>query len=106
MYSKKESAIERDIVYYLTVVRKIFCFKLKDQTRRGENLVFRKPRYGELAGIADLCVFHKGRVDWIEVKSKTGRQSPHQKAFEAECKKEGINYYLVRDFKEVMKIYE
>jgi len=106
MYSKKESAIERDIIYYLTVVRKIFCFKLRDQIYCGKDGIHRAPPFGCIKGQPDLCVFFNGRVDWIEVKSKTGRQSPHQKAFEAECKKEGINYYLVRDFKEVMKIYE
>ncbi len=46
-------------------------------------------------GVPDLIAFHQGRgLFFIEVKSRTGRQSKAQQQFETLCRRSGIPYIL------------
>lgn len=54
-------------------------------------------------GLADLYVMGRGRSAWIEVKSVTGKQSDHQRGFEADCRRAGIAYFLWRSETEAME---
>ncbi len=55
-------------------------------------------------GMADLCAMKDGRTLWVEVKTPTGRQSEHQKAFEAMVKACGGEYFMARDGLDVVGI--
>jgi hypothetical protein len=55
------------------------------------------------AGVADMAVVRDGRTVWVEVKTATGKQSAHQKAFEAAVKAHGGEYIVaskLEDLKE------
>lgn len=58
-------------------------------------------REGVVAGVADLCVLY-GNGDhnglYIEMKTKTGKQQPTQKAFEEHCVKQGYKYVICNSF--------
>lgn len=56
-------------------------------------------------GIADLYCRHSvhGEV-WIEVKTKTGRQSMWQKQFQDDIASHGGRYFLARSLDDVLKL--
>ena len=52
-------------------------------------------------GLPDILCFKEGRVVMVEVKTPTGKLSEHQKAFQAECEREGVTYIVARGIAEV-----
>lgn len=48
--------------------------------------IFRRPSKYQINGVSDILGIYKGRMICLEVKSKTGKLSPHQKAFLDEMK--------------------
>jgi hypothetical protein len=55
-----------------------------------------------IRGASDIIAIRShGRVLFVEVKSETGTQSKHQKLFEANLRKRGVHYILVRSVKEL-----
>jgi hypothetical protein len=55
---------------------------------------------GLYKGAADLLVVYRGWVGFVELKTETGTQSPHQRQFEAHCIEAGLPYKLVRSLAE------
>ena len=51
---------------------------------------------GTRAGVADLIFYFKGNMHCFELKTKTGRQQPTQKAFEDTVRAQGATYRIVR----------
>lgn len=59
---------------------------------------------GLLAGAPDLQILLPGAsVIFLEVKNEKGRQSPGQKQFEANARKLGFTYHVVRSLDDVRK---
>ena len=58
---------------------------------------------GVYKGISDLTAIKKGRVLFIEVKSKKGVQSKHQIDFERDVKESGSHYILARSVDDIDK---
>ena len=57
---------------------------------------------GTRPGVADLSfVLPGGRAAFIELKAPKGRQSPEQKAFEADCTTNNAPYAVCRSIEEV-----
>ena len=60
-------------------------------------------RWGMRAGVPDLVILHNsGLVDWVEVKSATGRLSPEQTAFSDSLQRVGAYFKVVRSLDELM----
>jgi hypothetical protein len=59
---------------------------------------------GVIAGVSDLTVIFLFFVIWVEVKTKTGRQTPLQKEFQNKVEKLGYHYFVVRSLEDFMKI--
>lgn len=55
---------------------------------------------GAMAGVSDLICVTPQKVLFIELKSKTGRQSVEQKAFEEKIKSLGFEYHIIRSLDE------
>lgn len=53
-------------------------------------------------GLPDIIVVAGGQFIALEVKSAIGKQSPDQKLIEAEIKKHGGKYFLVRSLEDVI----
>ena len=51
---------------------------------------------GMRKGISDLTVIGNGRIVFLELKTKTGRQSDAQKIFENKVESNGFRYILAR----------
>ena len=61
---------------------------------------------GVLTGVSDLIVVLPNHIMFIEMKSKTGRQSLEQKQFQQKIEKLGFQYHLVRSFDEFHNLIE
>ena len=83
-----ESAILKAIRQYLTAF--------------GWHVVRIQQGMGCHKGIADLHALRNGRSVWIEVKTPTGRQSEHQRAFEREVTAHGGEYIVARCVEDVV----
>lgn len=59
---------------------------------------------GSYKGISDLIALKDGKVIFIEVKTKTGRQSEYQKDFEKICSEHGCRYILARSVDDVAEL--
>ena len=58
---------------------------------------------GVYRGITDLIAVKDGRVIFLELKTRTGRQSEHQKKFQADLEAHGGEYVLCRGVDELQK---
>lgn len=61
---------------------------------------------GAYRGIPDRIAIKDGRVLFLEMKGPGKTQSDHQKKFQADIKRAGGEYYVVRSLEEIMKILE
>lgn len=90
-----ESQIETAICQALTR-NGHFVVKNKDQSAFRDG-AYRKGSPWQIRGVSDLTVFlNDGITVWLEVKTPTGVQSPHQKAFEEKINSLGHYYFVVR----------
>jgi hypothetical protein len=94
-----EAQIEQACLQFLHY-SKFYCVKIKDQVqcRDGKYL---KPRPFEVRGVADIFAIKDGISLWIEVKTKTGQQSVHQKLFQKNIEMNGGVYWVVRSVDEL-----
>jgi len=104
----KESEIQRQIIDWLELKEnqgKLFFQRTNNipvsQMRNGKR-IFRSMAKGQKKGFPDILVLKAGRVIGLEVKTKTGKQSPFQKEIEKSFKKNGGEYYIVRSLEQVM----
>jgi hypothetical protein len=65
-------------------------------TREGRKLF----NLGLYPGAADLLIIWDGKPYFFELKTKKGRQTDKQKAFETHCRDSGVYYRVVRSFNE------
>lgn len=84
----KESEIQRAIMQYLRM-----C---------GWFVVKIHQSMGSYKGIADLYALKYGSAVWIEVKTPTGKQSEHQKAFETDIVSHGGRYVVASRIEDVI----
>lgn len=52
-------------------------------------------------GISDFIALKDGKIIFVECKTKTGRQSEHQKNFQIDVERSAGVYLLIRDFEEL-----
>jgi hypothetical protein len=110
---KSEAKTQQEIVRYF---RNNYCLKHHSprcsifsvpNEREGVQIMQKLKQTGLLSGVSDLIVLREGKVDFVEVKNKTGRQSEKQKSFEGVANALGFDYHLVRsleDFKESLGV--
>lgn len=108
---RSEKEIENEILFLLNIKYKIPAMKLNNigifDTQR--KIFRRNTNKWIIKGVPDIWAMKNGRSFWIEVKSKTGKQSPEQKAFEIWVKSEGIIYFICRsesDLIENLKLHK
>ena len=64
-----------------------------------------KKRMGVVDGVPDLAfVLPDGRAAFLEVKTRTGRLSPEQRAFRDRCTAVGAPYAIVRSVEEAKRV--
>lgn len=104
----RELDIEKSILIYLNQVPGYFAFKnikvgIFDPKTRRMRL---PPKWHNNQGVADITVFHKGSVFYIEVKNEKGKQSDLQGEFESSCRCHGVRYYIARSLDDVRMLVD
>jgi hypothetical protein len=99
-----EHEIQKQIVQYLRA-RGLVVFSVPGEAAgSGHAAMLRTSRMkaaGLLPGVSDLVLVLPGRVLFLEVKSKTGRQAESQKMFKGIVEALGHSYALVRSVDDV-----
>jgi hypothetical protein len=100
-----EKDTQRTITDYLTLKR-IFWYRNNSGAMVSEYKgVKRFMRFGATGSPDIICVFF-GRFVGIEVKTESGKQSEHQKAFAEKLRKAGGEYILARKLEDVRAFFE
>ena len=86
-----EHDIQVGIVNYLRL-NKLFCFSVPNGGLRNIKTASFLKKEGALAGVSDLIVLLKNECVFVEVKTKTGKQSPEQKSFQQTVESLGFRY--------------
>ena len=98
----EELNIQSAIMTYLKL-NGILCYSVPNGTHI-KNIATRTlmKRSGVLSGVSDIHIILYNRVVFVEVKTKTGKQSGNQKWFERSVKKQGHEYYVWRDVQDAI----
>ena len=99
----KESEIQKMCIDYLKYAG-IFCYKINNTGTYKKATGSYIP--SQTKGIPDLVMHLDGKVQYIEFKSEIGKMSEHQTAFEKQCTKDGILYWVVRSLDDLIAIVE
>ena len=59
---------------------------------------------GAHRGISDMIAVKDGQTLFVEIKTPKGRQSEHQKRFEADIVEHGGSYLLIRSLDDLMEM--
>lgn len=104
----KESALQETVAALLRFQarRGVIWFSIPNELPASEKRAARFARMGMKRGVADILVVIHGVAHFLELKTKKGRQSQDQKAFELECELSGVHYRLARSFDEARAILE
>ncbi|MCJ8341410.1 MAG: VRR-NUC domain-containing protein [Cetobacterium sp.] len=106
----KETEIQSSIIDFLTIQEnqgKLFFSRLNNippVEKTSTGMKFRRMPKGSKKGIPDILVLKSGRTIALEIKTKIGKQSKEQKEIEKHFTKQGAEYYIIRDFYEVIEI--
>ena len=101
---RPEAALQRTVVEHLrfTGVPGMIYFSIANEGKRSAVMGAELKRMGLRAGAADLCVIVGGKAHFLELKSAKGKQSPEQKAFEADAIEAGCNYAVANNINDAL----
>ncbi len=104
---ESEGDIQTSICEYLELKQRCF-FRVNNipafnRTEGGGFTMRRLPKFTP-RGLPDIIVVAGGLFFALEVKTKIGKQSKEQKEFEANVKKHGGQYHVVRSIEDVQAI--
>jgi len=60
---------------------------------------------GSYPGLCDIITCKQGRILFLELKSKKGKQSPKQKFFQENIENQGFTYLLIRDIDDLLSVF-
>jgi hypothetical protein len=103
----REHDIQKTVLAHLGLFGKdnVFAFAIPNAGWRPGAIGSRMKAEGLTAGVADLAIMlPAGKVAWLELKARRGRQSEAQKAFEAVCHQLGHPYAMARGLDEAIDV--
>jgi hypothetical protein len=103
-----EATLQADVCKLLTHFGLYYFCVPNDLLGKSRGAALRMARYkaiGLRSGISDLVIIGStGVAHFLEIKTKTGKQSEAQKNFEALCLSKGWNYSIARSLDDVARI--
>lgn len=97
-----EEAIQVACVDWFRVVygERYLCFAVPNGGSRNAIEARNLKRSGALAGVSDLIIVSDHDVLFVEMKTKTGKQSGYQKTFQKNVERLGFRYVVCRSLDE------
>jgi len=108
-----EAEIQIQLVQYLALAapsRGFLFFSVPGEalgsarTGAGIGRMVRLKKMGLRSGVADLVIVKNGRVYFLELKRRLGKQSANQLVFEADAIRSGADYAVAHSFDEAVNI--
>ena len=96
--------LERDIqktIIDFCGYKKIFCFKINNGGIKKLNGSYIP---AQTLGLPDLVIHFDGMAIYLEIKTPTGKLSEHQIAFQEQCEKDKVQYYVIRSLEDLTRI--
>jgi hypothetical protein len=89
-----ESALQKAVIAYLRIRAKphVIYFHVPQGGRMRPQRGALLKALGVRAGVADIILFHNCLAYCLELKAPSGRMSPDQETFAADCKAAGVAY--------------
>lgn len=84
--------------------RGIPVFAVRNERNEGMADAMRSERMGRAKGAPDLIAGKDGKSYWLELKTKTGKQSLEQQCFQDLAPLFGAKYLVVRSFDDVKEL--
>lgn len=84
------------VAWFRLAFPRYLCFAAPNGGSRNRLEAINLKRSGVLAGVSDLIIVADRAVLFVEMKTKTGRQSEHQKEFQANVERLGFEYKVCR----------
>lgn len=95
-----ESSLQKEVVKYLRLELRYFggiIYAVPNGDKRDKIIGARLKQEGVLAGVADLHILLPGgRIIFVEMKTKSGKQSENQKLFQEMVENLGFEYIIWR----------
>lgn len=105
MVKGEEWKLQKSIVSYFKLVHPDYLiFSVPMEATYRNKQYFQET--GAMAGVSDLVVVLPNKILFIELKSKTGRQSVDQKAFEKKIKDLGYEYHIIRTLDDFINLID
>ena len=102
-----ESSILQACLVYLSYKPEVYW--IRNNSGAAQTIRHGRPggyiQFGK-KGSPDIVICHNGQYIGLEVKSPTGHQSGDQKQAEADIRKAGGLYYIIRSVDELQRIIE
>lgn len=102
-----EGDLQRALVQHLRLLApvNVIWAHIPNGEHRSKRTGARLKALGVQRGIPDLMfVLADGRAAFLELKARTGRLSPDQKAFGAKCEAMGVEYAVSADLDQALSI--
>ena len=89
-----EAQLQKSVVQHLMLAGSpgMLFFKIPNEGKRGVAYAVEMKRQGLRPGAADLCICHKGRAYFLELKAKGKKPEESQIQFAADCLLSGCDY--------------
>ena len=99
-----EKEIQKACLDYLAL-KGIFAFKIYN------GGIYKKATgsyiKAQTLGVPDIIAhWPLDTITYFEIKSKTGRQSKDQKAFQSQCEADEVRYFIIRSLDDLEKVLE
>lgn len=98
--ASKENAVQKAILDYLAL-KQVFHWRQNNGATYDAKLGFYRTHTG-MRGVPDIICVVNGQFVGIEVKTKTGKQSPDQVLFQKRLQLAGGKYVLARSVDDVI----
>ena len=101
-----EARLQRAVVQHLTLAGSpgMLFFKIANEGKRSAANGLEMKRQGLRPGAADLCICHKGRTFFLELKAKGEKPEPVQVAFGADAVAAGCDYQWADNINQAITI--
>jgi hypothetical protein len=102
---QSEHSLQLEVLRHLRTYgrRDLNWFAIPNAGKRSLRYGARMKSEGMQSGVADICIMlERGRVAWLELKTRRGYQTDEQHGFEAKCLRLGHPYCLARTLDEAV----
>jgi len=113
MSYKPEELLQMDVVSYLEMIKNRYSFDFfyvpneaagKINSPAGFSKLNKLKKMGLRSGVSDIVIFKNGKIYFLELKDKKGRQSENQREFEICAIKQCCPYSVARSLEDVVSI--